>query len=440
MRWRTLPRRVVIAGAALLLSVACGRAQQPAGTQPVHLGVASCAGGNCHGASEPLPGSRVLNNEYITWSTRDKHRDAYKALSSPQAVRMARALGLADAVHQKICLDCHTDNVPPEQRGQLFHLADGVGCEACHGGASNWLGIHISGAGHAANLRHGLYPAEQPLARAEMCLGCHFGDNERFVDHRMMGAGHPRLPFELDTFTEIEPAHFDNAALERSFGVSNLQVWATGQAVALAKRMDVLLDADRARHGIFPEFALFDCQSCHHLMDPAHAPRPSWTGLDPGTPRLNDANALMLQVAAARVAPATARDLRDHVLALHRAVTGDWGAVAGEAAAVRRAAQALVPLLSSHRFGRDDLRALAVAVIAVAEPRKNLEFAAAEQATMALASIAAGLRSAGGATDVQQRAIGAALEELYAAFPANGALQPTAFAKGLADFKRAFER
>ena len=44
--------------------------------------------------------------------------------------------------------------------------------------------------------------------RAGLCLSCHFGNQEKFVTHRMMGAGHPRMSFELDTFTQLQPAHF----------------------------------------------------------------------------------------------------------------------------------------------------------------------------------------------------------------------------------------
>ena len=90
-----------------------------------------------------------------------------------------------------MCLDCHADNVAVERRAKGFQLSDGVGCEACHGGAVNWLGQHISGAAdHGANLLAGMYPSEDPVARARLCLSCHFGTADRFITHRIMGAGH----------------------------------------------------------------------------------------------------------------------------------------------------------------------------------------------------------------------------------------------------------
>src|SRR5690242_13261821 len=182
-----LPPIAAVAGVMLAFLATSARAESPT-PEPIHLGVASCAGSNCHGASERPTGSSVAGNEYIIWSKRDKHRQAYTVLLEERAIRMARAIGLPDAANQKLCLDCHADNVPAEQRGRQFQLADGVGCEACHGGASNWLGRHISGATHRDNLAAGLYPTEQPVARAEKCLGCHVGDATRFVDHRLYGA------------------------------------------------------------------------------------------------------------------------------------------------------------------------------------------------------------------------------------------------------------
>ena len=117
-------------------------AQAPA-TAPTHLGVASCAGNNCHGAVEPFKTSRVAQNEYLIWSQKDKHARAFKALTEERGRRIAQNLGLPDAEHADICLDCHADNAPQGQRGAGFQLADGVGCEACHGAASSWLGTHI---------------------------------------------------------------------------------------------------------------------------------------------------------------------------------------------------------------------------------------------------------------------------------------------------------
>ncbi len=298
-------------------------------TDSVHLGVASCAGSTCHGAVERLKGSSVAQNEYIIWSRKDKHAKAYAVLGEPRSQRIARNLGLGDARTAPICLDCHADNVPPDMRGPQFQISDGVGCEACHGGAKSWLGVHISGATHREDVAAGMYPTDDPKARAEKCLSCHFGDDQRFMTHRIMGAGHPRLSFELDTFTAAEPAHFvvDKVYIQRKGPVNDVRVWAVGQAVSLVKHMDALLDPKRAPKGLFPDLVLFDCTACHHSMNNLRWQPDPATGLPPGTPTLEDANAVMLRIIAARVAPAAAETIADHMLALHRATTANWAAV-----------------------------------------------------------------------------------------------------------------
>ena len=96
-----------------------------------------------------------------------------------------------------------------------------------------------------------------------------------------MGAGHPRMSFELDTFTAIQPAHYkiDNDYRKRKIVANGIQTWAIGQAIAMERRLDALLDPKRNKDGIFPELVLYDCQACHHsLMEQKWQSRPG-TGL-----------------------------------------------------------------------------------------------------------------------------------------------------------------
>jgi Cytochrome c554 and c-prime len=437
-------RTFLAAALALLFAVSPALAQTPsapplnAPPMGIHLGVATCAGSNCHGATTRPVNSYVPGDEYLIWSKRDKHRNAYTVLLDPRAVAMAHALGLPDPAHQKLCLDCHADNVPDDLRGRQFQLSDGVGCEACHGGASGWLGIHVSGATHAQNVAAGLYPTEQPVARAEKCLGCHYGDETRFADHRLYGAGHPRLAFELDTYTAIEPAHFivDQSYIERKGRITDVQVWSVGQAIALVKRMDAVLDPKHAPKGFWPEFAFFDCQSCHHEY--GDYARPTTTGLGPGTVKFNDANEVMLKVAASRVAPAVANALSEHMLALHKATIDDWSAVQHEAQAVRDAAQSLVGEFAHHNFSGDDMRAMADALFALAQT--DAQFSHDEQITMALEALTTGLKASGDISDRQAQSVDAAMKAVYAAFPNDKSVNQDAFLKALKGLQQAMRR
>ena len=108
-----------------------------------------------------------------------------------------------------------------------------------------------------------------------------------------MGAGHPPLGFELDTYSATQPAHFqvDPDYIERKGRPNDIQIWAVGQALDLKKRMDALLDPKNVPKGLQPELALFDCHACHHATDQLQwRPRAS-TGLPPGRLRLNDTSA-----------------------------------------------------------------------------------------------------------------------------------------------------
>jgi hypothetical protein len=411
-------------------------AQAPS-PEDVHLGVASCAGNNCHGAVEPFKTSRVAQNEYLIWAQKDKHSKAFTVLREDRGKSIAANLGLPDAEHAEICLNCHADNVPPARRGPQFQLSDGVGCEACHGGARNWLGIHISGVGHAANLAAGMYPTDQPLARAERCLSCHVGDDKRFVTHQIMGAGHPPMGFELDTYTAIQPAHFrvDADYVERKGRPNDMQIWAVGQAVDIGKRMVEMLDPKNAPKGLQPELALFDCQACHHPTDQVQWRARVSTGLPPGRMRIYDATAVMLRVIAMRTAPDAATRLRDHLLALHRATTEDWAVVQREAAIVRQAADELVPLMARHDFTRDDAKALAAGVIQTGISGDDLDYSAAQQQTMALASILTSMKSLGFADDAQVKTMNQALGGLYDAVQSDEAYRPDIYVQALRNFQ-----
>jgi hypothetical protein len=415
-----------------------------------HLGVASCAGSTCHGAVERLKGSSVAQNEYIIWSRKDKHAKAYAVLREDRSKRimgnLEKRVALQDedgnptndATKATLCLDCHADNVPKDRRGPQFQISDGVGCEACHGGAKSWLGIHISGAKHAENIAAGLYPTDDPTKRAVECLTCHQGDDKKFVTHEIMGAGHPRISFELDTYTAAEPAHFvvDKVYVERKGPVNDVRVWAVGQAVALEKFMDAVLDPKHAPKGLFPELVLFDCTACHHGMDDLRWQAQPSVGLPPGLPQLNTANAVMLKIIAARVSPGVAKSLGDHLLALHHASTESWSGVQTEARALRQIAVDLVPALSSHEFGRDDMRALADGLIAAGLDRDGADYPGAEQATMALSSIVSGMRMAGYVGEPQAKELNDKLNGLYEALNNNATYKPETFLAALRDFQK----
>lgn len=352
------------------------------------MGVVNCANSLCHGSVRPWKDANVLQNEYVTWSRVDKHARAYKVLFNEQSARIARNLGLGNAAEAKLCLDCHAHNVPKAQRGERFKFDDGVTCEACHGPSERWLPKHVEdGAKHTGNLEAGLFPTDDPAERARLCLSCHFGNADRFVTHRMMGAGHPRLSFELETFTAAEPAHFkiDSDWEKRKRLWDGVKVWAIGQALAVSEMMDLLTDPKRGRDGFFPELVLFDCHACHHPMsDKRWSPRIA--GLGPGVVRLNDSSMLMVRAIARVVNPELGNRIVSKMGQLQQMVTGGGDAV-GTARALKADVAQLSAELDRRTLTAADMRGVLEALVDEGLNGQFRDYAGAEQATMAIGSV-----------------------------------------------------
>ncbi len=385
--------------------------------QHKHLGVASCASGVCHGSNKPFKDSTVMRNEFALWQQFDPHATkALQALSSADGQSIARKLGLGDATQAKVCLDCHADNIPAALRGDKFQVDDGIGCESCHGGAEKWIASHADKkVTHAENLAAGLYPTEDPVARAELCLGCHMGTPERMITHRIMGAGHPRLAFELDTFTWLNPHYTIDADYEKRKGRFNgLRDWGVGQGVAAANALDILLDKQHGSQGIFPELVLFDCHACHRPMSGKRwAPRQG-TGLGPGAVRLNDSNLVMYRHVLAVVNPAASTRLRAQVRELHQATTRNHDATAAAARRLRDDIRASLPGVGAHDFGADSLGPILDSLVRDADAGEFRDYAAAEQASMAVQSVVVAFQNAGAVDEARTAGLQTRVDALYA--------------------------
>ncbi|MFT7527322.1 MAG: hypothetical protein ACI9LY_002477 [Arenicella sp.] len=285
---------VIIAAACLSLkpTEASTTISIPQNDQYMHMGVATCASSNCHASKDQKSASNVDQTEYNTWLLRDRHAKAYRTLESKESRLIGEKLGIKEPSQSTVCLDCHADNVSLERRGPEFQITDGVGCEACHGGSEVWLSRHTLQPNDAArNLRDGMYQSSDLGSRVKLCAGCHLGNSQKSATHQIMGAGHPRLSFELDAFTERQPAHhrMDGAHATKTNNETSVRRMLVGTAVLgqlVASNMTGKL-IDHAQG--YPELTLFDCHSCHHpLSDLRWQPSSAAPKLKPGMVRLND--------------------------------------------------------------------------------------------------------------------------------------------------------
>jgi Cytochrome c554 and c-prime len=273
------------------ISVSALQAQLP--QAPRYTGPGSCASTTCHGSVTPRNDNRVLQNEYSTWIVKDKHSKAYASLTGATGERMAAILGLKKAETAPKCLACHALDVPAAERARTFDLSEGVSCENCHGPAAAWLGPHTERDWtHQKSLAAGMYDTRDVGKRAEKCLSCHLGSEEKSVDHEMIAAGHPDLYFELDSFSAVMPRHWKEPG-EPGEG-PNSDPWydvhelSTGQSIQL--KQSLLRLAFRTRGKAWPEYSELQCYSCHHSLT---TPEDSWRqargypGRRPGDPPWN---------------------------------------------------------------------------------------------------------------------------------------------------------
>jgi len=249
--WAILPA-ALLGAAALVARAPAQEAPAPAG--PVHLGAGSCAAQACHG------GAFVERQEYKTWATVDRHSRAFDDLTGDIGKRIGDRLGI-DPEQAPECLACHgTTGV---ETAATFDPHDGVSCELCHGAAQAWLGPHAAPAwkkmSPGEKERLGLRDLTTPGKRAALCVGCHIGGPGRDITHAMMAAGHPPLEFDLAAFLQAMPPHW-----EEKTPASPATTWVEGIKAESAARLGQLSRAARLDYG-WPEFAVFDCWSCHHL-------------------------------------------------------------------------------------------------------------------------------------------------------------------------------
>jgi hypothetical protein len=405
-----------------------------------HLGVASCASGVCHGSTQVFKESNVMQNEFAYWQEFDPHATkAYQALTGAEGQAIARKLGLGDAAQAKICLDCHADNVPAEMRGEKFQITDGVGCEACHGGSEQWISAHADkGAKHQDNLAQGLYKTEDPIARAKLCLSCHMGTTDRMITHRIMGAGHPRLSFELDTFTWLNPHYqIDDDYIARKGAFNGVRDWGVGQGIAAVTLIDTLLDERAGWQGIFPELVLFDCLACHKPMSANKwAPRQG-TGLGPGVVRLNDANLVMFRHVLSVVDAGASQRVFDQTRALHQATQRDRASTYAAARTLRATIEGALPAIAGYDWDGAGLGPVLGSLVKDAERGEFRDFAAAEQAAQAAQSVVVAFQNAGQLDEQRRTLLQARMDRLYDAVGDADRYQMGAFVTALKDLRAA---
>lgn len=254
--------------------------------------------------------------EYQLWVENDPHAQSWRTICSDESVAMMRRLRIMDGddvvdqVGFDNCLACHNStkrfNEPRtnHQTGQLVSkhhvlghaincscdrcssndspsdensfLREGVGCSGCHGPSEQWAGEHFQYHwSPQMATEQGFVQASDLYVRARMCASCHVGDKDRDMNHDIIAAGHPTLRYELATFHAWQPKHWrDLEADDKTY--YEAQLWLAGQIAATDASLALLQSRANDAHSVgeWPEFAAYDCASCHHNLGLDNARRP----------------------------------------------------------------------------------------------------------------------------------------------------------------------
>jgi hypothetical protein len=281
----------------------------------------SCATSNCHGGPRPgiaQPWAR-RGSEHQIWVENDPHAQSWRTMCSDESVAIMRRLNImkedqiVDQAGFDNCLACHNSSKRYDEPRRLrslqvsvdrqsnnkmarhsaavatqsIHhlisnrsgraaqrmdannfLREGVGCSSCHGPSEQWSNTHFQY--HWSPLGatgEGFVEAGDLFVRARMCAACHVGDKDRDMNHDIIAAGHPTLRYELATFHAWQPKHWRDAeADDKTF--YEAQLWLAGQVAATDASLSLLHARTADAHTIseWPEFAAFDCASCHHNL------------------------------------------------------------------------------------------------------------------------------------------------------------------------------
>lgn len=437
---------MAITALAIGISPATPAATAQASANNVHLGVASCSGSTCHGRNE-ADGKIVRQDELMRWQEPSTpggaHSRAFSVLSNARSRQIAQRLGLGNPESAPMCLGCHA--APASQRGPRFQLSDGVGCESCHGPASNWIVAHYSvDASHQRNVSLGMVPLENPRARASVCLDCHFGsaDEGQFVNHRIMAAGHPRISFELDLFSTLQQHHNEDADyIQRKGRTNNVRFWAVGQAMALERALNLYTNPRLGQEGIFPEFYFFDCHTCHRRIYDAEdavktGVRNPARPIPEGMPAFNDENMIMLAAAARVAAPAIAQRFDADSRAFHASLAQDRAAAVAAAGKLKQSAAALADAFSRTSFDRAQTFQIIDTIAGEAISPRFTDYEGSVQAVMAVDTLLNALVNSGAVAPASANGIRADINSAYAAVKDPNAYKPLEFRRALGSAAR----
>lgn len=240
-------------------------------------GAASCATSSCHGGPRAGVSSNEAprGSEYPLWLEKDPHAQSWKTISSEASVNILSRLGIlkdgkiANVKGFQNCLACHNTDRNITESQISPQIAEGVGCESCHGPSQRWYDRHYQASASVTQAIQnlGLTDSEPLLQRAKICATCHVGGKDRDMNHDIIAAGHPALYFDMAVYHEAYPKHWrDKDQQQPNF---RSQLWLAGKIASADAELELL--ESRAHKSlpvsVWPELSNYQCNSCHVTLN-----------------------------------------------------------------------------------------------------------------------------------------------------------------------------
>ncbi|MDP3025075.1 MAG: cytochrome c family protein [candidate division Zixibacteria bacterium] len=140
-----------------------------------YMGALSCK--MCHNLE------KTTGKQYDIWAA-SKHAMAYKDLAGDKAKEVAKAKGIEDPQKSDKCLKCHITGfgASAAEKGPKYNMAEGVGCEACHGPGEKYKDMKIMKDPKLAKENGMIMPGEKE------CKVCHNPDSPTYKEFKFADA------------------------------------------------------------------------------------------------------------------------------------------------------------------------------------------------------------------------------------------------------------
>ncbi len=134
-----------------------------------YVGASSCK--LCHKAE-------LQGRQYVIWEA-SLHAKSYASLTTPNALEIAKSMGVSNPQESVQCLGCHAPLAAkaPELK------AEGVTCEVCHGAGSGYRKLLIM-QDKAKAVQNGLILYPESGAIQAHCMKCHQNTHGKAFDFK----------------------------------------------------------------------------------------------------------------------------------------------------------------------------------------------------------------------------------------------------------------